>query len=39
MPDPLSTVSTRATPQDQPAAADQILNSGGGYVFGVSTGS
>jgi 60 kDa SS-A/Ro ribonucleoprotein len=37
MPDPLSTVSTRATPQDQPAAADQILNSGGGYVFGVST--
>jgi 60 kDa SS-A/Ro ribonucleoprotein len=33
--DPLASVSTRATSQSQPARADQVANSAGGFVFAV----
>ncbi len=33
MPDPLTQISTRATPQSQPADARQVPNSAGGFTF------
>jgi 60 kDa SS-A/Ro ribonucleoprotein len=33
MSDPLAAISTRATPQSQPASPRQVLNSAGGYTF------
>lgn len=36
MPDPLALISTRATPQSQPADPRQVPNSAGGYAFTVS---
>ena len=35
MPDILSTISTRSTPQSRPARADQTRNAAGGYTFQV----
>src|SRR5690348_16057521 len=34
--DPLATISTRRTPQTQPASQRQIPNSAGGYAFAVA---
>ncbi len=34
--DPLRTISTRVTPQGQPARADQVKNNAGGFVFEIS---
>lgn len=36
MPDALSQISTRSTPQTEPARPDQVPNSAGGYVFATS---
>ena len=36
MPDPLSLISTRATPQDRPADDRQVPNSAGGYTFTIT---